>query len=175
MPFSVTPVALPHGVQWLLHRLSPGKITEAVVAIPPCPSSHPWSGAECLPPLTPSKSLDVHLDWPILGLRLNPKSGAMAREMECADWLSLDHRSHPQNSREAISLISVKRFGRREVVMGGAQATATHFMFQLCRLAFISTPSFRKQETLSRVLSNTNILDLSVIFIFHTESPRPEQ
>lgn len=53
----------------------------------------------------------------------------MAREMECADWLSLDHRSHPQNSREAISLDCVKRFGRREVVMGGEQATATHFIY----------------------------------------------
>ena len=84
---------------------------------------------ERLPPLTPRKSLDVRTDWPILGLRRNPKSGAMAREMECADWLSLDHRSHPQNSREALSLDCVKRFGRREVVMGGEQATATHFIY----------------------------------------------
>ena len=78
---------------------------------------------ECLPPLTPSKSLDVRTDWPILGLRLNPKSVAMAREMECADWFSLEHRSHPQNSKEAVSLERVKRSGRREVVMGGEEAT----------------------------------------------------
>lgn len=53
----------------------------------------------------------------------------MAREMGCADWFSLEHRSHPQNSREAISLDCVKRSGRREVVMGGEEATATHFIF----------------------------------------------
>lgn len=61
--------------------------------------------------------------------------------------------------------------------MGGEQATApTLSMFQICPLAPLSLLlSFRKQENLSKVFSNTNILDLSSSLSSKQNHWRPEE
>lgn len=118
-------------VQWLLLRLGPGKIQKQLQQSHPAPlltSLSPGAESVCRPS-HPSKSLDVHTDWPISGLRLNPKLKPPWPErwnvLIGSAWIT----DPPPKQQEAISLDRIKRSGRREVVMGGEQATATHFIY----------------------------------------------
>lgn len=69
MPASVIPFGLPPRVYWVALQVQSWQDSSNLML-------HlltPLVQRDCLPPPSPSKSLDGHTDWSILGLRLAPK------------------------------------------------------------------------------------------------------